>query len=313
MLPNTRTALAAAILGVVALRYALTECVFAGRSTAVCVIRLAVSIAVSAVDLLRLTHGALDGETTHVVPVLLEQTDKVVDGENDVRPQLLVGHLDVSNGDTHAEHLLQLELDTGLDLPDLVLHVVAVGQLGGELARLVESGSEEPGNLRQERLRGEEGTVLVGQLLDEGLVPVELLETLKVDVIDSKALGLVTVHLVTEHADAKALTGNVLQHYATAETLVPLGIIVLERYTCHERGNNIRQQKTHWHLTLQSHCHVSCKTPDRANGSGDEQPPNYTLNRAPAPTHNSVIRTREPQTGQYSAVVHPDPPTEAPP
>ncbi|GIX61797.1 dynein light chain [Babesia caballi] len=160
-------------------------------------------------------------------------TDEIVDGEHNVRPELVGGHLDVSDGDTHAKHLLELELHAGADFPDLVLHVVTVSELGGELAGLVQAGAEEPGNLRQQRLRGEECAVLVGQLLDERLVPVELLETLEVDVVDAQTLGLVTVNLVSEDADTEALARHVLQHDGTVETLVPLSVVILERCGLH--------------------------------------------------------------------------------
>lgn len=79
-------------------------------------------------------HGSLDGQATNVLPALLQQRDQVVDGQHDVSDQLLLGHANVADGDTHAENLLQLELDGGLDLGDLVAQVVGVRDGGGELA-----------------------------------------------------------------------------------------------------------------------------------------------------------------------------------
>ena len=52
----------------------------------------------------------------------------------DVGEDLVVGHLDVADGDTQTENLLQLELDGGLDLVDLASKVVGVGDRSGELA-----------------------------------------------------------------------------------------------------------------------------------------------------------------------------------
>ncbi|GFE52956.1 patatin-like phospholipase domain-containing protein 3 isoform X1, putative [Babesia ovis] len=184
-----------------------------------------------AVNPVWLTHRTLDGKTANVVPVLLKETDQVVNGKNNVCPELFVGHLNVTNGNTHAKHLLQLELNTGLDLPNLFLHVVIVCELGREFTSLVKSGTEEPRNLGKKGLGGEESTVFVGKLLDQSLVPVELLESLQVNEVNAQALGLVTVHLVTENTDLHALTWNVLQYNSSAETLVPLSVIVLKSCT----------------------------------------------------------------------------------
>ena len=67
-----------------------------------------------------LAHRALDVERAHVLPVLLEQRDEEVDGHRRVLDDLLLGHADVADGDTHAQHLLELELDGGTDILDLV-------------------------------------------------------------------------------------------------------------------------------------------------------------------------------------------------
>lgn len=86
------------------------------------------------VEALGRRHGSLDGQATNVLPALLQQRDQVVDGQHDVANKLLLGHANVADGDTHAENLLQLELDGGLDLGDLVAQVVGVRDRGRELA-----------------------------------------------------------------------------------------------------------------------------------------------------------------------------------
>ena len=83
---------------------------------------------------MRRRHRSLDGKATNVLPALLQERDEVVDGQHDVGDELLLGHLDVADGDTHAEHLLELELDGGLDLVDLAAEIIGVGNGGGELA-----------------------------------------------------------------------------------------------------------------------------------------------------------------------------------
>ena len=54
--------------------------------------------------------------------------------QHDVTEDLVVVHLNVADGDTQAENLLELELDRGADLGDLVREVLRVGDGRGELA-----------------------------------------------------------------------------------------------------------------------------------------------------------------------------------
>lgn len=89
------------------------------------------------VETLRWGHGSLDGKTSNVLPALLEKRDEVVDGQHDVANEVVLGHLDVADSDTHAENLLELELDGGLDLVDLGAEVLVVGDWGRELASCV--------------------------------------------------------------------------------------------------------------------------------------------------------------------------------
>lgn len=98
-------------------------------------------------------HGSLDGQASNVLPALLQQGDEVVDGQHDVGDQLLLGHADVADGDTHAENLLQLELDGGLDLGDLAREIVGVGDGVGNLpaARL-------SGTVFRREVQGSDGT-----------------------------------------------------------------------------------------------------------------------------------------------------------
>jgi hypothetical protein len=84
------------------------------------------------VETLGRRHRSLDRQAAHVLPSLLQQRDKVVDGQHDVGDQLILGHANIANSDTHAENLLQLELDGGLDLSDLAREILVVGDWGRE-------------------------------------------------------------------------------------------------------------------------------------------------------------------------------------
>lgn len=66
------------------------------------------------------------------MPSLLQQRDEVVDGQHDVGDQLVLSHTDIADSNTHAQDLLQLELDGGLDLVDLGAEIFVVGDWGRE-------------------------------------------------------------------------------------------------------------------------------------------------------------------------------------
>lgn len=71
-------------------------------------------------------HGSLDGQASHILPSLLQQRHEIVDSQHDIGDQLILSHFDVANSYTHAQHLLQLELDGALDFVDLVVQVFSV-------------------------------------------------------------------------------------------------------------------------------------------------------------------------------------------
>ena len=175
-----------------------------------------------------LAHGRLDVEDLDVLPVLLEERDEEVDGELHVVDELLLGHGAVAHSHVQAQHLLQLELDHGLHLVHLGREVLRREHDGGELARLVQAGAEQTRDLLDQRLRGEEDLVLLGELLDELLVLVEGLQSVGVLEVQAQAGGLLAVEGVTEDADAELGAGDVRQLDGAGETLVLLGIVVLE-------------------------------------------------------------------------------------
>ena len=82
------------------------------------------------------SHGRLDVQGLHVLPVLLQQGDEEVHGEMDVLDELLLSHPHVADSHGETENLLHLELDGGLQVSDLGRQVVAVGHQGGELSSL---------------------------------------------------------------------------------------------------------------------------------------------------------------------------------
>jgi len=175
-----------------------------------------------------LVHGGLDEQGLDVLPVLLEKGNQEVDGHHDVGEELILGHADVTDGDTQAEDLLQLELDGGTDLISLLANVIDVGDGGGELSGLVETRSEKTGNLLHKSLGRAESIVLLGELLDELLVLVQLLQVVNGLELHADLLGLVAVKGITENADGHLGAGDVGEADGARETLVTLGIVVLQ-------------------------------------------------------------------------------------
>lgn len=152
------------------------------------------------VEALGRRHGSLDGKASNVLPALLQERDQVVDGKHDVANKLLLLHTDVADGDTHAENLLELELDGGLDLVDLASQVISVGDGSRELSGLGETRTQETGNLLDESFGSNEGIVLASKLLDELLVLVQLLQVISRHGVNTTVLGTIEIVLVTEDA-----------------------------------------------------------------------------------------------------------------
>lgn len=175
-----------------------------------------------------LAHSALNVERTNVLPALLQQRDQEVDGQVEVSSQLFRSHLNVTDGDTQAQNLLQLELDGRANVSDLLLDVIVVSDGGRELVHLVQLGTQDTRNLLDDGISGKEGVVLVGPLLDDLLVLVELLQAVHIDEVNASSLGFVAVLGISDHADLLVRSGDVGQTVSTGETLILVGIVVLE-------------------------------------------------------------------------------------
>lgn len=148
-------------------------------------------------------HAGLDGQAADILPALLQEGDEVVDGQHDVADELVLSHADVSDCDAQAQHLLQLELDGGLDLGDLAGEVFVVRDRGGELAGLGETRTQETGDLLDQGFRGHKGVVLAGELLDQLFVLVQFLQVVRRHGVHAVVLRSVDIVLVTEDAVKK--------------------------------------------------------------------------------------------------------------
>jgi len=163
-----------------------------------------------------------------ILPVFLEQRNEEVDTQHHVAEDLVIIHLNVANGDTQAENLLELELDGGADLSQLVTKVLSVRDGRRELAGLGETGTQETRNLLDEGLRSKESVELLGKLLDELLVLVELLQIISRHILKFDLLSTIDVSSIGENADAHAGTRHMRKLDGARETLVTLRVVVLE-------------------------------------------------------------------------------------
>jgi hypothetical protein len=160
--------------------------------------------------------------------MLLQQGDEEVDGQHDVGNQLIFSHLEVTDGNTQTENLLKLELDGGTDFVGLIGQGVAVRDGGRELTNLVETRTQKTRNLLDQSLGGKESIVLLGELLDELLVLVELLKIVNRLEFHTGTLSLVTVESITKDTNGHTGTSDVGELDGTRETLITLGIVVLQ-------------------------------------------------------------------------------------
>jgi len=180
------------------------------------------------IDAVRSTHRRLNVQGLDVLPVLLEERNKEVDGHRDVGHQLVLRLVNGADGNTHAQDLLQLELDGTSGLVDLGLDVLVLTKQGRELTSLVQAGAEQTGNLTNDRVRGKEEVVLLGQLLDKLLVLVEFLQSLNVHGVVVELLSLVAVGSISKNANSHTGLAWDRKLQCASETLVLLGIVVLQ-------------------------------------------------------------------------------------
>jgi len=165
-----------------------------------------------------------------VVPSLLEEGDKEVHAHHDVLSELVVGHVLSAGAASHAGHLSQLELNGSAEVLDGQDKGLVVGDSDRELLDSVKNGSADDGHLLDDGVGGDEDIVLLGPLLDDLLVLVVLLELIEGGDIDVETvlLGFGLVLLIGDHADLEVGAGDVRESNGSDETLILLGIVVLE-------------------------------------------------------------------------------------
>jgi hypothetical protein len=163
-------------------------------------------------------HGSLNRQAAHVLPALLQQGHEIVDSQHNIGDQLILSHANVSNGNTHTQHLLQLELDSRLDFGDLCREIFVVGDWGGEFTSCMEmldimykctgrmqltlrkTRTQKTRDLLDKGIRCDERIILASKLLDQFLVLVELLQVIRRHRVNAAMFGTIDIVLITENA-----------------------------------------------------------------------------------------------------------------
>ena len=141
---------------------------------------------------------------------------------------LLLIHLNISNGNIEAHDFLHLKLYSRLNLVNFLLHVLTTGKKGRKLTSLRETRTKETGNLLDHIIRGEEKVIFLCKLLHEFLVLVQLLEVVDIHVIDANAISLFTMGSIAKHTTLDFGARDGRETECSRETLVALWIVVLE-------------------------------------------------------------------------------------
>merc|ERR1719312_1301454 len=145
-----------------------------------------------------------------------------------VLDKFFLGHSNVANSNTEAQNFLHLELDGGLQIQSLLLQVVIVGHQGWELTSLIQSWTQQSWDLLDEGVRSKESIIGSSKLLNLLLVLVQLLKVISRHGVHAKGLGFINMLLISQQTNLVLELGHVLQLDGSGETLILLGIIVLE-------------------------------------------------------------------------------------
>lgn len=165
-----------------------------------------------------------------VVPLLLQEGGKEVEGHDNVLSELIIGHLLVTGSNVEAGDLLELPLDGSLNVVDLLLEWVVVSNWLREHTNSVKDWTEDNWDLLDKSISGEEEGVFLGPLLDLLLILVEFLQVIKVGAVDFDTRGfeLISVLLIGNQADLEVWSWDVWESDGSNESLIFLWIIILK-------------------------------------------------------------------------------------
>merc|ERR1719219_539000 len=101
-------------------------------------------------NLLGRSHCALDVESSHILPVLLQQRDEEVNGQSDILVKFFCRHLNMTNAHSKNQYLSHLELDCGFCFFNPSHQGISVDNWGREFSSLVQTRTQNSGDLTDE-------------------------------------------------------------------------------------------------------------------------------------------------------------------
>lgn len=162
------------------------------------------------------------------MPVLFEERNQKVDREHHVGNKFIFGHIDGANSNTETRGFFILELDGGFGFGNFLGKVVQVRDGGGKFTSLVQTRTEELGNLLDHRVRSEKSIKRLCELFDFFLVLVHLFQVIHGAERNVGSFGLVTMESITKNANGHFGTRHIGQFDVTTETLVTSRVVVLK-------------------------------------------------------------------------------------
>ena len=164
------------------------------------------------------------------MPSFFQERGEEIKRHHNVLLELLVAHLDVADSGGHASNFLELELDGGTSISDLLDERFLVGDHGGESIDSVQDGSDDSRHLLEDSVRSKQESVLFGPPLDEFLILVESLELIERLNINVKLVfgGLFSVLGISNQTDLERGSGHVGESHRSDETLILLRVVILK-------------------------------------------------------------------------------------
>lgn len=107
-------------------------------------------------------------------------------------------------------------------------HLVKPPTFRSRIPTFRQSRTKKTGNLLDQGVRSDESIILSRQLLDQLLVLVQLLQIVRAHRIHPMMLSPIDIMLVSEDADTHVWARHTGQFDSAGETLVALGVIVLQ-------------------------------------------------------------------------------------
>ena len=146
-------------------------------------------------------HGSLNVEGSNVLPSLLCQGDQEVNTHSDVLSELFFSLFHISDSSSQARGFLGLEFNGVLDFSDFVDELFSFSHGDGELSELDEDITQKLGGLLSNGVRCQENIIFLCPFFNFGLILVESLKSINVNVWDFLSSSFFNMDSIGEDTD----------------------------------------------------------------------------------------------------------------